>query len=439
MRGSRYGAALLAGISILLYIYLSYFLDRSSFGLLMLTISTLFLAYYFLYQELSRKWKLGVGLGVLFRCLLLFSFPNLSDDIHRFVWDGNLIVEGMSPFEQLPSEVLGENESSRNDEALFESLNSKEYYSVYPPVCQSVFYAAAVLFPAKIGGRVFLLKFFLLCCEVGSILLLVRLLSAFSMEPHFVLLYALNPLCIIDIVGNVHFEGAMIFFLLLAIYLLQKNKWMPSAVAMALAVCSKLLPLALLPFLWRKLKFPTFVFYSILVIGLTLLYFLLFCPLDYFPHLLESINLYFQKFEFNASIYYVIRKIGYVIYDYNILYWIGKYLTLATTAFILIYALLNKKHGWSALPLNALFVLTIYLVMATIVHPWYIAPLVALATLTRFRFAVLWSYLAFLSYFAYSNPDYMENMFLIGLEYVLVFSYLFYELFYLPRISNQPT
>ncbi|MEO0876545.1 MAG: hypothetical protein AAFY48_18235 [Bacteroidota bacterium] len=91
-------------------------------------------------------------------------------------------------------------------------------------------------------------------------LLLIRLLRYWSLPEERVLWYALNPLIIVEVVGNLHFEGAMIFFLLLGLWALLRwkgsdNKWWLaiSAVAMAMAVSSKLLPLLFFPFLIRRL------------------------------------------------------------------------------------------------------------------------------------------------------------------------------------------
>ena len=53
---------------------------------------------------------------------------------------------------------------------------------------------------------------------------------------------------------------------------------------------------------------------------------------------------------------------------------------------------------------SMLILLTGYYFLSSTVHPWYIAFLVTLSMFTRYQFAVLWSFLVILSYFAYANP-----------------------------------
>jgi len=66
----------------------------------------------------------------------------------------------------------------------------------------------------------------------------------------------------------------------------------------------------------------------------------------------------------------------------------------------------------------------VYFLFATTVHPWYLGTLVALATCTTFRFPMVWSGMAVLSYAAYQTPSYQENLWLVALEYGAVLAIL---------------
>ena len=71
--------------------------------------------------------------------ILLFAFPNLSDDIYRFVWDGNLIGLNINPYGSMPSELVGQNNPGLSMD-LYAQMNSPDYYTIYPPVTQLIFY-----------------------------------------------------------------------------------------------------------------------------------------------------------------------------------------------------------------------------------------------------------------------------------------------------------
>src|SRR6476469_8331004 len=78
---------------------LGYFLgDRSHILLLWTCLSIMFVAYFVILKkyhadEFSR---LNNYLAIISRLILLFSFPLLSDDIYRFIWDGAQILHGIN-------------------------------------------------------------------------------------------------------------------------------------------------------------------------------------------------------------------------------------------------------------------------------------------------------------------------------------------------------
>ena len=251
MKISSFDLRFLAPFFIALTIGLGYFVEQADFNLVICQYFLFFALFIFVYLQVNAQKILWffIGLSILLRFILVFSFPNLSDDIYRFIWDGQLINNGINPFNELPTHYLVKgNEVPGLTKSLLDELNSPNYFTIYPPICQAIFSVATFLTGSNLLGNSIVMKLFLFLFETGSIFLIILILKHFKLPQKRVLLYALNPLPILEICGNLHFEGAMIFFLLLSIYLMQQNKWNLSAIAFSGAVLSKLLPLMFLPF-----------------------------------------------------------------------------------------------------------------------------------------------------------------------------------------------
>ncbi len=417
----------------------SAFIGQSDFAELLFFYGFFFVVYLLIYSyvELDRTVYWLLGLGLLLRLITVFLMPNLSDDVYRFIWDGRLLMNGYSPFAELPTYYIEQGINIPGiDRALFDQLNSPNYFTVYPPVPQGIFAGAVWCVSDSIQGSVIAMKLVFLYFEIGTLILLVRLLQYFSMPLKNALLYALNPLIILDTFTNLHFEIAMIFFLLLAVWLLVKQLWQFSAIAMALAICSKLLPLMFLPFFIRYLGWKRAVAYFAFTGGLVLLLFFPFFDLPTITHFGESLNLYFQRFEFNASVYYMLRWVGYQIRGHNIIQVLGPILAALTVLWILWYALLRKSGGFKPaafakqerqLLQSWLFAMTLFLLLTTTIHPWYLSSIIMLAVFSRFRYPILWSGLIMLTYINYSYASYSENLWIVGLEYSCLFGFMIWE------------
>ena len=134
----------------------------------------------------------------------------------------------------------------------------------------------------------------------------------------------------------------------------------------------------------------------------------------------SSLDLYFRKFEFNASLYYLLRWIGYQLSGYNIIAHLGPALGLLVLGGITFFSWKEKAPQWFNLPSAMLFAICLFLFCTTTVHPWYTILPVVLCVFTPFRFPVLWSGLIILTYRNYSYDSYHENLWLVALEYLLV-------------------
>jgi alpha-1,6-mannosyltransferase len=423
--------------SALLVVIIGYTIERHETWQLLATYSGLFLIFAIIIRQREAlpesRLTFWVAASVIFRALLLFAVPALSDDFYRFIWDGRLLAGGYHPFSEVPTYYMEHRVNIPGiDEELFDHLNAKATFTSYPSVAQLIFWVSVKLSPDSVYGSVLVMKFMLFFFELGTLQLLRCLLQTFNIHRANILLYSLNPLVILEITGNLHFEGVMIFFLLLAIHLLMKQRFLASSFAYALSICAKLIPIIFLPLLVRYFGWKKAIIYALLTAALVVLLFLPLLDMDIIKGFSTSLGYYFLRFEFNASVYYLIRAIGYLIFGFNIIQFAGPVLALAATVIIFRIALRRlpaefpgkiDKSFFQAM----LWCLFVYFLSTSILHPWYIITLLTVSLFTTYRFPLVWTGVIFLTYAGYTENGFNENLLLTALEYLVVIGYLVYE------------
>lgn len=405
-------------------LYLLIVPSQSDFLLLAIGFPIAFLSYFYLlrYKPKVKKLTWLIIIGCIARVVSIFFFPELSDDIYRFVWDGRIAHNGMQPYAYLPIEIVKQIPSLADGDIL-SKMNSPEYYTVYPPVSQVIFYLGSWL-GISMGTSSILMKIIFCLAESITLLYALKILSFLKKAPSNILIYWLNPLIIIEGVGNLHFEIIMIAFLTIAIYkwLLEQRNW--AMIFLALSVGSKLLSLLVLPYLLWQIRWKKGLeVLGVFIIALLVIFSPLLLGLNY-GEFLSSIDLYFRKFEFNAGIYYLLRWMGFKISGYNLIAYIGPILglTFMCTAFYL-----TIKEKMKNLFAYLFLIMLLYLLLATTLHPWYLSIPIFCSIFIRSRAAIVWSSLIWLTYINYSFIEYHENLLVVAIEYILLFGYMLYE------------
>ena len=408
------------------YYAIGYDLARHESSILIPSYFLLFVLYLWLSQQgdKANNYRYLLLFGFVARILLLFSIPTLSDDVYRFIWDGRLLVNGINPFIETPGHYLNQDNLIGINQELYNHLNSPNYHSVYPPVTQFIFWISAAISPTNITGSIIVMRIINIIADLAGLWFMIQLLAHYKIHKTYALLYFINPLVILELTGNLHHEGLLLCFILGALHFANKNKWNISGAYWALAVATKLLPVIFLPYLMfrNKLSHSIKLFSSFLVISLLL--FLPFYNSQMVDGMISSLGLYFQKFEFNASIYYLARSTGVWITGYNPIHIIGPMLALSTLTWILFISIRYRKLQ----PLEVMTLIIVsYFFLSTTVHPWYIITALGLSIFTMHRFIVLWTLLIFLSYSGYTTNTYIVNYWLLATEYLAVFSAIIYE------------
>ena len=421
-------------LSSILYYTIAYHFERTDFIKLVSLFFGLLVLCFKLIQFEKYNPKFLFAAGVIFRVLFLFSIPNLSQDFYRFIWDGELVSNFINPYLFTPNELLVNAEFTVNNApTLIGGMGelSPTFYSNYPPLNQLMFGLAAILGGKSILGSVVVMRLIIILSDIGIVYFGRKLLKSLNRSPHVIFWYFLNPLIIVELTGNLHFEGVMLLFFVWALYLLSKNSWQLAGIIYAFSILTKLLPLLFLPLFLKYLGWKKSILFYLIVGITTLLFVAPFYTPEFLSNYSETVGLWFSNFKFNSSIYNVVKIIGVHFFDakpWELIITYGKITPYLVIAVVLLFTFLRKNQKLSTLLTSMLWVLTFYLFVSTTVHPWYITFLVLLTVFTEYRFALLWSGLVVLSYFAYSNPDYIEHLGILAFEYIAVFTFMIYEI-----------
>lgn len=327
--------------------------------------------------------------AVAARALLLPSDLVQENDVYRYVLDGQVTLHGENPFEfsplilpEMASDNLRESLQFPEAQLVLERIGYPEVSTIYPPVAQLAFAAGAALTGWDWRGQriVFLVVDILLIC------VLILVLRLFALSGSWVMIYAWNPLVLKEITNSAHLDVLVALFLLLMLWGLflyakgNSSLWMFfTAVALGLAVLSKLYPVLLIPaclvYLYRiGAGTGRIVQFCLIVAGTVLLGYLPFLSVD--PHRLTSgLSTYAQQWRMNDGVFALLAALfpaprliaGIVI----------------SVAAILIPLV---QSGRSVRDLGTCFqqVLLVWYLTIPTPFPWYAVPLVALAATAPF-------------------------------------------------------
>jgi len=301
----------------------------------------------------SLAWILGVALVA--RLLLIPSAPTLSEDAYRYLWDGSLVRDGINPYVHAPSDTALE--ERRND--VFARLNHADVHTIYPPAAQLFFGAVATVRATPAA-----LKLAYLPSEIAAWLALLALLRRRALAPERILLFAWNPLVVVESYASGHVDLLAAAALVLALLLLDLGRRVPAGIAWAIASFVKYTPLLLGPTFVRKRAWAFLTTAALAMILLTLPF------LGAKRAVFHGLGAYATHWEFNGPLFPLARAM------------LGSgdaaRLVLATLLVIAVNAISIRARSVSG---AALACLTAYLIASPTVFPWYLVPLAALLPL----------------------------------------------------------
>lgn len=385
-------------------------------------------------QVFKKNFYLLLSLAIVIRLLFVNHVPALSQDFYRFIWDGMLNWEGYNAYVTLPQTFLETHQLENPGFAKFliQKMGdlSAGNHTNYPPLAQWIYTLSYGVSKDSLITHIIFLRVFNWLAEIGIVFFLVRILKFLNLKKHYLFYFILNPLIVLEITGNLHFEAVMLFFFLGFIYHMLKNSSVILiSIFLSLSVLAKLLPLIIFPLILsyqfyrgnNKKNFKKSIQILLLSSVTVCLAYVNFVDENLISSYQSSLSLWFQKFEFNASLYYVFREIGYHWVGYNAINLIGKLLAFSIFSLVIYTSFYQYKSNRQVNFLKRIvYVFTIYLLLSTTVHPWYLILPFGISLLTQQKMFWIWSASIILSYHAYHQHYFSENMWLILLEYGFV-------------------
>ena len=381
------------------------------------------------------------GGGCLFRWLLLQTFPTLSSDVFRYMWDGHVTVNGVSPYAYpIDASQLDWLETPFRNQA-----NHGWMASPYMPAAQWFFAGVAYFYPLSPDSFQTAAVLF----DLGTAFILSRLLATVGLPSHRLLIYLWNPLVVVETAQGAHIDALMVLLLMMAVYAMARlvnaeHRGQPAGgkisemkrpvfsiaapALLALATLTKLIPLFLTPVFWWRWNWGSRLLYGYLTLGMLVSPALragwgLSDELDG-RGLFGALRIYNAQWKFNSGLFLWLEnwlesmgiaepmaQAQEITYFLMLLLLLGVWLQ-----FRHVNSDLRAVLRWLAVPLGG------YLLLATTVHPWYLLalmpflPLLAPGDDEPKRFWLwplpwLWlSGIVALSYFTYIDPENLRDL-----------------------------
>ena len=335
-----------------------------------------------------------VALGCVMSATFLLQTPTLSDDIYRYIWDGKLVVNGISPYQYAPyaSQLAFLRDSN------WALVNSKDIVSPYPPLLELLNGAVYLASPS-----VSAFKAAFMIPNFAIIAVLPILLRRLNLDPRLSIIYSWNPLFVLEFSSSGHDDPLALFFVLASFYLLFSGRRTLSAAAMALGVLSKLFPLLIVPLLLKRWGARGAVVFSALVVGFYLPFILT------TQNVVAPISVYVlsDRSAFNGgafSVFVALFDALGVSWSFDAARVLELSLFLAVLGWLTWKGVRERANDLHLATYGAAAI-TLYLALSSTVEPWYLAWIFVpfLAIISSWTW-ILFSGVVVLTYYTYTQP-----------------------------------
>lgn len=238
---------------------------------------------------LRRPAGAALVLAVATLARLPFAFSDFrSDDLHRYLWEGRVVLAGESPYLRAPDDpALAHLRGPDHDR-----INHASHPSVYPPLAQALFVGAA-----GIGLDARGLRDVFLAIDVLLVIVILGWLRATGRPSGAAIAYAWSPVAIASAAGG-HVDVWMLLFVAACGWAYERGHPWRAALLLAASALAKVVAVLLLPwFLLRRPRAGALAL-AIVAVGLAV------------PGLLPSLHSFGRDYAFNASVFRLLEAVA---------------------------------------------------------------------------------------------------------------------------------
>jgi len=299
-----------------------------------------------------------LGLALLFRLALLATTPSLSDDLFRYVWDGKLLNAGVDPHLYPPAAP----ELSYLRGPLWEGINHKDMATPYPPLAEALFAVVYRIAPESLKA----MQVAALLLDLGVVVLLLSMLPLAGLDRRRVLVYAWNPLVLVQFTHSAHYDAGMILPLLGAVWAVALGRRWLSGLLLGASVLVKLVPAMVGPLFLPFWGMAGLLAAAVSVVG------------GMFPWLragsgLSGLLLEASDARFNDSLGYILlRAAGAISLDPEATSRMAAGVFMAVASLLLALRLWRNGGDWRGLLRSSYHLVGLFLLLNAVVEPWYL-------------------------------------------------------------------
>ncbi|MGB0372920.1 MAG: glycosyltransferase [Opitutales bacterium] len=288
-----------------------------------------------------------LGLSLLLRMCLIPTAP--SDDIYRYVWEGERQATGVSPYQATADSPVFQDYRDEH----WDKMNNKDKQTAYPPLAMLIFAALST-----ICAEPWFFKLAFVLVDLGVVALIMMLQKKHGAPKRWVGFYAFNPVVLISFAAEGHFDVLMVFALVATAVLLHRKRVIAAGIALACAVQIKIIAVLGIPFLLARGGWKAILAGALAGGVLTLPFW------QDLPNLIEGIIAFGSDRSFNSLLHDTLRE----HFDSRE---IANRVVYAVLALVLFWRFLRERSAdWE---LNWLWLCGALLIISPTLHFWYLS------------------------------------------------------------------